>query len=322
MKVAVIGTWHVHTEEYTEAIVSNPHSELACVWDPDAEKGKAFAEKHGTSFVADYDEILKDKSIDSVMVCTATCQHVDVIPKAAKAGKNIFTEKVLAFTTAEAEAVCKEITQNNVKFTISFPHRTFPKVRFLKELCDSGKLGKVTYVRIRNVHNGATGGWLPDTFYDKAQCGGGAMMDLGAHPMYLLNWFLGEPLSITSTFTQVTGKGVEDNAVSVAEYAGGAIGVSETGFVSQNYPYVIEVSGTEGAAMIVGDAVTYCCADTNNEWKAAEVLPDAVPLPIHQWIDAVAAGKEPPFGVKDAIGLTKYMEGAYASFESGKKYVY
>lgn len=322
MKIAVIGTWHVHAAEYTDAIVSNENSQLACVYDPSPEKGKEFAAKYGVDFVPDYETILADKSIDAVMICTATNEHVDVIPKAAKAGKHIFTEKVLAFTIDEAKSICDEIANSGVKFTISFPHRTFPKVRFLKDLCDSGKLGSITYMRVRNVHNGATAGWLPPHFYDKTQCGGGAMMDLGAHPMYLLNWFLGLPVSISSTFTQVTGKGVEDNAVSVAEYSCGAIGVSETGFVSQNYPYVIELSGTDGAAMIVGETVSYCCKDTEDQWKTAEKLPDAVPLPIHQWINALAKGEEPPFGLKDALGLTTYMEGAYKSFESGKKYTY
>lgn len=322
MKVAVIGTWHVHAPEYTESIINNEKSELVAVWDPDAEKGKAFAEKYNTKFVANYEEILKDADIDSVMVCTATCDHSDVIPRAAKAGKNIFTEKVLAFTAEEAEAISAEIEKSGKAFTISYPHRTFPKVRFVKDLMDSGKLGQITYARVRNVHNGATGGWLPPHFYDKSQCGGGAMMDLGAHPMYLLNWFFGEPKAITSTFTEVTGKGVEDNAVSVIEFANGAIGVSETGFVSQNYPYVIEVSGTEGAAMIVGDDVSYCCKETADKWVKAETLPDAVPLPIHQWINAVADGTAAPFGTKDAIGLSKLMEGAYRAFEDGKKYTY
>ena len=76
-------------------------------------------------------------------------------------------------------------------FTISYPHRTFPTLRAVKALMDSGKLGRVTYARVRNVHNGSSANWLPPHFYDKAQCGGGAMIDLGSHPMYTLYWLLG-----------------------------------------------------------------------------------------------------------------------------------
>ena len=40
MKVAIIGTWHVHTEEYTRAILENPKAEAVAVWDSDAARGK------------------------------------------------------------------------------------------------------------------------------------------------------------------------------------------------------------------------------------------------------------------------------------------
>ena len=47
MKVAIIGTWHVHTEEYTRAILENPKAEAVAVWDSDAARGKAFAQHVG-----------------------------------------------------------------------------------------------------------------------------------------------------------------------------------------------------------------------------------------------------------------------------------
>jgi len=203
-------------------------------------------------------------------------------------------------------------------FTISYPHRTFPTLRAVKALMDSGKLGRVTYARVRNVHNGSSANWLPPHFYDKAQCGGGAMIDLGSHPMYTLYWLLGEPKSITSTFTQVTNRGVEDNAVSVIEFADGKIGVSETGFVSECNPYTLEVSGTDGAVMVHGDSVQWGGKATEGKWVDLE-LPEKEPLPIDQWIDAVVNGKPSPFTIDEAVMLTRLMDGAYKAFETGAK---
>lgn len=322
MKVAMLGTWHVHTQEYTESIMKSGRSELVAVWEADPEKGKAYAEKYGCKYYADLDELLADTSIDSVAVCTATNEHHDVIIKAAKAGKNIFTEKVLAFTVKEAEEIKAAIDEAGVKFTISYPHRTFPALRFAKSVLDSGELGEITYARVRNVHNGASAGWLPPHFFDKEQCGGGAMMDLGAHPMYTLNWLMGEPVSVLSMFTSVTGKPVEDNAVSVIEFKNGAIGVSETGFVSQDNPYTLELSGTKGALMVHGKDVSYCCGATEGKWQKVEKLPEEIKLPIYQWIDAVNDGTPAPFGTDEAVALTKFMEGAYKSYESGTKYTF
>ncbi len=322
MRIAIIGTWHVHTNEYAQSVIDNEKAELVCIYDVDKARGEAFANKYNLPFVSDYNEILNDKSIDSVVISTATNEHPEVIKQAAKAGKHIFTEKVFAFTTAEAEEMASEVDQFGGKFTIALFQRNLSKVICLKKLQESGDLGDITYMRVRNVHNGAIGGWLPEHFFDKEQCGGGAMMDLGAHPMYLLDWFMGEPVSISSTFTSVTGKPVEDNAVCTIEFKNGAIGVSETSFVSSNYPYMIELSGTKGGAMIVGETVSYCCEKTDNKWVTIDNIPENMPRPIHLWIDAVVNDTEAPFTTRDAVNLTKLMEGAYISSDKGIKYIY
>ena len=61
---------------------------------------------------------------------------------------------------------------------------------------------------------GALAGWLPDYWYDPETTGGGAMMDLGAHPMYHSAWMLGTPKRIQSMFCNLTGHQVEDNTIS------------------------------------------------------------------------------------------------------------
>ena len=297
MKVAILGTWHVHTKEYTTGVLNNPNAEVAVVWDNDAERGKKFADEMNLPFNADLDAVLGDESIDSVVICT---------------------EKVLTIDPKDAEKVAEAVKASGKVFTISYPHRTFPTLRAVKALMDSGKLGRVTYARVRNVHNGSSANWLPPHFYDKAQCGGGAMIDLGSHPMYTLYWLLGEPKSITSTFTQVTNRGVEDNAVSVIEFADGKIGVSETGFVSECNPYTLEVSGTDGAVMVHGDSVQWGGKATEGKWVDLE-LPEKEPLPIDQWIDAVVNGKPSPFTIDEAVMLTRLMDGAYKAFETGAK---
>ena len=322
MKVAVVGAWHLHTKEYAEAIKNNPHTELACVWDSDRERGEAFAKEFGIPFSAELETIWSDPSIAGVQITTATCEHHDVLIAAAKAGKHIFTEKVLAFTNEEAKEIADAVRASGVKFTISYPHKTWPTLLGAKQLVESGKLGEITYARVRDAHNGSTGDWLPPHFYDASQTGGGAMIDLGAHPMYTLNWFMGEPKSVVSMFTQVTNRGVEDNAVSVIEFANGAIGVSETGFVTTGMPYVLEMSGTQGSLMVHNDILEYCCEETDNKLVEKTDLPNALPLPVDSWIDAVVNGGEAPNGIDDAVALTKFMVGAYESFKTGKRYCF
>ena len=329
MKIAVVGAWHVHTMEYATAIQKNPNAELCCLWDDNEERGKATAEKLGVPFQPDLQAIWDDPTIEGISVTTATNQHTEVLIAAAKAKKNIFTEKVLTFTNEEAQEVAKAVKESGVKFTVSFPHKTWPTLKAAKELVDSGKLGQITYIRVHNCHNGSVApqpdgslGWLPPHFYDASQTGGGAMMDLGAHPMYTLNWFMGEPKTVTSQFTNVTPRAVEDNAVSVFEFANGAIGVSETGFVTSGINYVMEACGTKGSVMIHNDVVEYCCEETGNKVVQLTDLPEKSTMPIDAWIDACCGKGEAPNGIDDAVALTKFMVGAYESHNTGKKYVF
>ena len=155
MKIAVVGAWHVHTMEYATAIQKNPNAELCCLWDDNEERGKATAEKLGVPFQPDLQAIWDDPTIEGISVTTATNQHTEVLIAAAKAKKNIFTEKVLTFTNEEAQEVAKAVKESGVKFTVSFPHKTWPTLKAAKELVDSGKLGQITYARVHNYHNGS-----------------------------------------------------------------------------------------------------------------------------------------------------------------------
>ncbi len=322
MKIAAVGAWHVHTMEYATAIQKNPQAELCCLWDDNEERGRATAEKLGVPFQPDLSAIWSDKSIEGVQITTATYQHKEVLIAAAQAGKHIFTEKVLAFTNEDCGEIAEAVKKSGVKFTISYPHKTWPTLKAAKELVESGKLGQITYARVRDAHNGSTGGWLPPHFYDAVQTGGGAMIDLGAHPMYTLNWFMGEPKSIVSMFTTVTGKPVEDNAVSVIEFKDGAIGVSETGFVTVGMPYVLEMSGTKGSLMVHNDILEYSCEETDNKLVQKTDLPEKSTMPIDAWIDACVNGGEAPNGIDNAVELTRFMVGAYEAYRTGKKYTF
>lgn len=311
LKVALISKWHVHARDYAHELSSTPGCEIAGVWDEDAAVCKAWAEELGCRAYESYEAVLTDPQIGGVSITTSTNLHPDIIIRACDAGKAVFTEKVLALRTEDALRIQEAVRRNGTRFVISFPHKCNPSILRAKQMADAGELGEVTYARVRNVHNGSTADWLPPHFYDRTLCGGGAMIDLGAHPMYTLCWLLGEPLSVQSTFTSFTNRPVEDNAVSVLTFPKGVIGVSETGFVSQNNPYTLEISGTKGALMVHG-TLQACCEATGGEWKEITDLPEKPELPVRQWVKAVNEGYDlPEFGIEQAVLLTRVMEAAY-----------
>jgi predicted dehydrogenase len=319
MNIAIISYWHVHAEGYSKEILEKTNSKITAIWDEDIERGTKYADQFGVKYYQDYEELLSDKAIDGVVITAATSEHTHLIVKALHAGKKVFSEKVLALTTEECLEIKDALDKQGDDITLSLVKKCDREFLFAKQLVESNALGRVTYARMRNVHNGSIGNWLPAHFYNKEQCGGGAMIDLGAHPMYLLNWLLGEPKSVQSLFTNITGHEVEDNAVSLIEFENGAIGVSETGFVSNYNPATLEISGTEGA-LFIRDGVWYVNKETEGKWiSAADQLPEALLSPVVQWATGKGNKEGVTFGIDDAIMLTKMMEAAYKSYQSGKK---
>lgn len=325
LRVAMLSRWHVHADQYAGEIRANPHADLAAAWDEDPVRGQAWANDMNVPFEADLDALLARDDVDAVCVVAPTNLHRDVMVRAANAGKHIFTEKVLAATVADCKAIADAVERGGVQFCISFPRRIAPAALYAKEAMDEGLFGRVTAVRVRIAHDGAVRGWLPDHFYDPVACGGGAMMDLGAHGMYLCRWLLGAPRRIVSAFGTVTGRAVEDNAVAVIEFADSAIAVNETSFTSFDRAYTLEIDGTEGGYRLVnslegpqvrakrfGDA----------QWRAPERLPRARPKPIDQWIAGCTRGSAIDFGLAEATELTELMEAAYTAHAEGRSVVF
>ena len=196
MKVAILGVWHVHASGYTET--ARELGEVVGVYDDNPQWRADFAGRFNIREFTTAEELLCSDA-EAVIVCAATNRHADLIAAAAEQGKQIFTEKVLALSVEDCLRVKEAVEKNGVRFVISFPWKCSPGPLALKRAVDDGLVGKVNYLRFRNCHSGSIDHWLPAHFYNAEECGGGAMIDLGAHGMYLTHWILGEPLTYSSS---------------------------------------------------------------------------------------------------------------------------
>ncbi len=323
LNIAVLSGWHVHAEGYAKELQAIPGVQVKAVWDDDKARGEQLAKELNCAFEPDVDKLLADPEIQAVQLTSQTSLHPQLLLKAAAARKHIFTEKVLTISPEDAAKAQEAIQSSGVCFAISFPHLCRPEIMKAREIVKEGKLGQIGYARVRNVHNGAVAGWLPDHFFDESVCGGGAMIDLGAHPMYTLPWLLGSPLSAQSAFTTLTGKPVEDNAVSLLRFENGTIGVSETGFVASHDPYTLDISGTQGSLQL-REGLSWASEETGGKWVAITDLPAARPSPLHLWVAAIQAGEPQSdtlsdFGLAPAVALTQLMDAAYRAHRSGQE---
>lgn len=315
IRIGKISYWHVHAWDYTKQAQEHPDTEIAAVWDEIPARGQEAAEKLGVPYYESLDEMLSKADIEGVIVDAPTNMHRDVMVKAAKAGKHIFTEKVVAATLQEANEIIAAVEKAGVTLTVSLPRLNDAYTLAIRDILSQGSLGKVTLVRIRLSHNGATAGWLPEHFYSLEQCQGGALIDLGCHPMYLARLFLNEePVDVNSQFGFVTQKDVEDNAVSVLSTRSGAIGIVEAGFVNAYSPFTIEVHGTDGT-LLYGTPESKLLLRTKetSEWQEVP-LPSQRESAFHQWVGHIQQGTSASENVQLALELTKLMEASNLSF--------
>ncbi len=321
IRIAMLSFWHVHARDYARQATQNPATEIVAIWDENHERGQAEAQARGVRYYDNFDELLAQPDIDAVIVDTPTNVHRDVMLSVARSGKHIFTEKVLALTLRECNEIVAAVEQAGVKLTVSLPRLYAGYTIAIKEIIDQGLLGDLTLVRTRLSHNGAVPteenpqGWLPAHFFDREQCGGGAMIDLGCHPMYLARLFLGLPESVSAHYGYVTGREVEDNAVSVLRYPNGAAGIVEAGFVNRYSPFTIEVHGTEGS-LLYGtpeDKLRIRSSKLGGQWIVKDDLPGNLPSAFEQWVAHIQNGTTAAENIQAAVDLTMLMEASNRS---------
>lgn len=319
IRIGKISYWHVHAWDYTKQAQEHPGTEITAVWDENAERGQAAADKLGVPFCSSLDELLKRDDIDAVIVDAPTTRHTEVMVAAARAGKHIFTEKVIAPTLHEVNTILDEVSKNNVKLTVSLPRLNDGYTLAIRDILDQKLLGRITQVRARLSHNGATAGWLPEHFFSLEECGGGALIDLGCHPMYLTRLFLNElPTEVSAHFGYITGKEVEDNAVSVLSTSSGAIGIVEAGFINNHSPFTIEIHGTEGS-LLYGTPdeklllkTSAGSSELSEQW-VSQPIPAAKASAFHQWVNHITEDTLAEENIRFAVDLTRLMEASVRS---------
>jgi 1,5-anhydro-D-fructose reductase (1,5-anhydro-D-mannitol-forming) len=319
IRVAVLGFWHVHAKDYAGEATAHPGTEIVAAWDDDPDRGRERAAALGVPFHDDLDALLAGPDVDGVIVTTATTEHPAVIGAAAEAGKHVFTEKVLALTPAECRKILDGVERAGVRLTVSLPRLAHGYTRAIRAQIDDGALGRITLVRTRLAHDGALDdGWLPTQFFDLDQAGGGALVDLGCHPMYLARLFLGAmPARITARYGHLTGREVEDNAVAVLESGDGSLAVVEAGFVSRRSPFSIEVHGTDASLFYGTPEPRLMIAGADGRWTDWPIPVDG-PSPFEQWVEHIERGTTADENIALALDLTTLMDAAARSARTGE----
>jgi UDP-N-acetyl-2-amino-2-deoxyglucuronate dehydrogenase len=248
----VIGPTHAR------AVAGLPNAHLVAVTDLDQGKAKALAGSSGAAWEADLGALLARPDIDVVSVCVPSGLHAEVAVQAAQAGKHLVIEKPIDVTVAAADRLLGAAAAAGVGLTVISQHRFDAGVRRLRELTESGRLGRLT------LGEAAVKWYRSQGYYDSgdwrgtwALDGGGALMNQGVHYLDLLCWIMGPVAEVTALCaTQAHEIEVEDVALALLRFTSGAVGLVQAATaVYPGFPERLEVSGTGGSVVVEGGAL-------------------------------------------------------------------
>lgn len=236
-KAAIIGFGTI-APIHLAAICANPEIQLAAICDTD--KSLESKVPAGVRFYTDYEELCRQEKPDCVHICLPHWLHYPVSKYFVEHGVNVFCEKPVAMTPAEAaDFAALEAAHPEVKICICLQNRRNETTEMLKALIDSGEYGKVLGCR------GFVPWYRDRTYYEAApwRCamqtaGGGSMMNQSVHTLDLLYYFCGPIVLLHGAVNQISDLGieVEDNVTARLEFQSGARGL----FFATNCNYANE----------------------------------------------------------------------------------
>ncbi len=235
-------------------------AELVAVCDTKFDRAQKAGEEYGVPYYSNYNEMLsRHPEIDVVNILTESGNHAHhTIDIARNYKKHIVVEKPMALTLEDADEMIRVCDEHRVKLFVVKQNRYNVPVMKLREALDNGRFGKLVMgtVRVR---------WCrPQAYYDQDAWRGTWSMDGGvftnqaSHHIDLLEWMLGEPISVfAKSRTALVDIETEDTGVAIIQFRNGILGVVEatTATRPKDLEGSLTIMGEHGTVEIGGFAV-------------------------------------------------------------------
>lgn len=238
---------------HARAIAELPNARLVAVVDTVPERAEQRGLEFGVEHSCELEHVLARSDVDVICVCVPSGLHSRIGIQVATAGKHLVVEKPVDISLESADALVDAVRKAGVQMTVISQHRFDPGVEELRELIDSGRLGRlllgdaiVKWYRTQQYY--ASGEWRGTWQLD----GGGCLMNQGVHYVDLLQWMMGPVERVFARcLTSAHDIQVEDIALGVLAFRNGAVGIIEASTaVYSGLPERVEITGTGGTVIV------------------------------------------------------------------------
>lgn len=355
LKIGIIGCGEIANSKHLPSLSSQTEkAEIIAFCDIIEERALYAAKTYGTvgaKVYTDYRQLLNDKAIDAVHICTPNRSHSEITVAALEAGKHVMCEKPMAINYAEAKKMLDAAKRTGKKLTIGYQNRFRPDTVLLKKIIDDGRLGDIYYAQAHAIRRRA----VPTcgVFMNEYEQGGGPLIDIGTHALdlalYMMNNY--EPESVMGqTFKKLSSQDtdtgnafgdwekekftVEDSAFGFIKMKNGAVINLESSWalnIESSREASVTLCGTRAGADLIDGNVRLntvefgkqCVEELSVSGKGVPFFdpgkqPSDAAVECSRWLEAIIEDKQPLVLPEQAITVTKILDAVYESAKSNK----
>ena len=320
MNFAVIGLGSFGVKR-AKAINDSKNANLKYLFDVNDQNAKK-ASKDLDVPVKSYEEIIKDKTVNTVCICTPNKFHKKIILDSLNEGKNVFCEKPYVRNVEEAKEILEVAKKSKGVLQLASNHRFFESVMYARKLVEEGTIGKVLSFNGRIGHNGER---LKDSwFWKKDISGGGTLLDNGCHLLDLSRLFVGNFISGKGLTSNVYWKNieVEDTASGIFKTEDDRTATIYCSWRLLSGYFFFEINGTDGYINVDGrfdthggDKIFWSNIKEKKVFSKdfSHIKPNSYLLEIDNFISNVNNKKKISPSAEDGLEIMKMIEFIYSS---------
>ena len=248
IRFAVVGCGHIG-KRHAEMVVRDPGAELVALCDirPKEELG---IEAYPVAFFSDMTSLLQSGlDIDVINICVPNGLHAELAIQAIESGHHVVIEKPMALQVQDAEQVLQTSLKYQKEVFCVMQNRYSPPSVWIKQMIDSGRLGKIYLVQLNCFWNRDERYYKPGGWHGDACLDGGTLFTQFSHFIDIMYWLFGDIQHIQSRFADFNHQQLtdfEDSGLVTFEFVNGGMGCL-------NYSTAVWNKNMESSMLIVAE---------------------------------------------------------------------
>lgn len=248
IRLAVVGLGKMGLSHYS-MINAHPRVKLEAVCDSTAYVLAVLTKYTGVRTYIDFDQMLQEVELDGVIIATPSSMHSKMVMAALDKGLHVFCEKPFCLDTEEGEEVTRIANEKGLVNQVGYHYRFVGAFQEVKRLIDAKAIGEVTHI-LAEAYGPVVLKSKGSTWRTQRSQGGGCLYDYAAHPLNLVNWYLGEPRAVGgSVLNKIFSHDTDDEVFGTLYYENGKSAQISVNWSDESYrkmSTMITIWGTNG----------------------------------------------------------------------------